>query len=614
MMAFDYKELGFKCGLEIHQRLDTDTKLFCRCATYADTEEPVASIERYQRAVAGETGHVDRSTSFESSRGREFRYRIFRKTTCLVDIDEEPPHHASQEALETALKIAAYLETKVPDEIEPMRKEVVDGSNPSAFQRSMMIGYDGRLHFGKSSIEIPSIFLEEESSGIEDTKGELAIYRTDRLGVPLIEIDTSPAISNPKEAKEIAMQIGLLLRLSGRVQRGIGSIRQDVNVSIKRGTRVEIKGVQELDRMDSIIEREVERQVNLVEIADELKKRKAHVGKASDLTHLFKGTESQIISNGIKENGVVLGVRLAMFKGLIGREINEGKRLGTEISDYAKKGGVKGIIHGDESMEKYKISAKELKDLEKELKLSKDDSFILIAAGKHMAEKAMEYAILRAELSMQGVPPETRATEPNSDTTRFMRPLPGGSRMYPETDILPIAPDKDAYMRMIKNRLSPEEIRKNLEADIGNRQLAEQMLWSYNYQSYLFIRENTKAQPSIIASILLEKFTELRRKGIAVDDIGNEALLEIFESYAKERITKPGIEELLKLVPNSKAEVDNYIKGKNLVRLTGREVEKLVKDNKGASAEETRNRLMAKYRLNVDGAELNSAIRKIFGE
>ena len=613
-MQFNYKELGFKCGLEIHQRLDTSTKLFCRCSTGQETAEPIMSVERYQRAVAGETGHVDRSTSFESGRKREFKYRVFRNTTCLVDMDEEPPHHASQEALETALRIAAYLDASVPDEIEPMRKEVVDGSNPSAFQRSMMIGYGGMLKFGKGSIEIPSIFLEEESSGIEDAKGEFAVYRTDRLGIPLIEVDTSPAISNPKEAKEIAMQIGLLLRLSGKVQRGIGSIRQDVNVSIKRGTRVEVKGLQELDRMDAIIEKEVERQVNLADIADELREKKASVGSPIDITKIFKGTQSQIIGNELKKNGVVLGTRLAKFKGVVGREINEGKRLGTEISDYAKKAGVKGIIHGDESMEKYSISGHELKELEKELKLSNDDSFILIAAERSVAEKAMEYAMLRAELSLQGVPPETRAAEPNSDTTRFMRPLPGGSRMYPETDILPINPDKDAYARMVKNKLSAEEIRKDLEADIGNRQLAEQMLWSYTYQSYLFLRENTTVQPNLIASILLEKFTELRRKGITIDEISNEALQSIFDNYSKSRITKLGIEELLKLVPKSKAEVSGYIKEKSLSRLSGKEVEKLVHDNKGPSAEETRDRIMAKHRLNVDGAELNIAIRKIFGE
>ena len=612
-MAFNYKELGFKCGLEIHQRLDTSTKLFCRCGTSIETEEPILNIERYQRAVAGETGHVDRSTSFESGRKREFRYRVFRKSTCLVDIDEEPPHGASQEALETALRIAAYLDTNVPDEIEPMRKEVVDGSNPSSFQRSMMIGYGGRLQFGKTSIEIPSIFLEEESSGIEDAKGELAVYRTDRLGIPLIEIDTAPTIANPKEAKEIAMQIGLLLRLSGKVQRGIGSIRQDVNVSIKKGTRVEVKGLQELDRMDAIIEKEVERQVNLVEIAEELKRRGASVGKAEDLTKIFANTKSQIISNGIKHNGVVIGAKLSKFKGQIGKEINEGKRLGTEISDYAKKGGVKGIIHSDESMEKYSISEKELKELEKELKLSDNDSFILIAAEKQTAEKAMEYALLRAELALQGVPPETRAAEPNSDTTRFMRPLPGGSRMYPETDILPINPDKDAYARMVKNKLSPEEIRKDLEKDIGNKQLAEQMLWSYNYQLYTYLRENTKVQPSIIASTLLEKFTELRRKGISVDEISNEALKAIFENYSEERITKLGIEELLKMVPRNKAEVSRCIREKNLERISGHAVEKLVKDNRGANADETRNRIMAKYRINVDGSELNSAITKIFG-
>ncbi len=612
-MALDYKELGFKCGLEIHQRLDTKTKLFCRCSTDSKDQNPIMEIERYQRAVAGETGLIDRSTSFESSRKREFRYKVFRNTTCLVDIDEEPPHSPNKEAIGTALRISAYVDADVPDEIQPMRKEVLDGSDPSAFQRSMMVAYGGKLQVGNRLINIPSVFLEEESSGIEDTKGEKATYRTDRLGIPLIEVDTDPSIANPAEAKEVAKQIGLLLRLSGRAQRGIGSIRQDVNVSIKRGTRVEIKGLQELDRMDSIIEKEVERQRNLVEIMDELNKRKASVGKPQDITKIFKDTKAAIIDNSIKSNGVVLGAKLNKFKGIVCREINEGKRLGTEISEYTKKGGVKGIIHSDENLEKYGLTEKEAEEIRAALKASEDDAFILIAAEQGAAEKSMGYALLRAGLAISGVPPETRNAEPNSDTTRFMRPLPGGSRMYPETDILPISIDPGSYAKMKKEKLSIQEISRKLEEEIGNKQLSDQMLWSHNFQTYNYIKENISVKPNVIAGILLEKLTELRRKGIPADEISAEVLLEIFKRYEKEKITRLGIEEVLKLLPKSPADIDRLIKTKGLSRFTKAEVEEIVRKNKGKDANDTRNRVMSKHRINVDGEELNSAIKKAFG-
>ncbi|MEM3859219.1 MAG: Glu-tRNA(Gln) amidotransferase subunit GatE, partial [Candidatus Micrarchaeaceae archaeon] len=317
-----YKDIGFMCGLEIHQRLATKEKLFCACKANLETDESIGEIRRRQRAVAGELGVIDASTQFESSKNRQFVYNTFEKETCLVDVDEEPPHDLNKEALGIALQIAAAFNAKVPDELEPMRKVVVDGSDPSAFQRTILVGYDGYVKVGSKKINVPSIFLEEESSGIEHSDRELVIYNVDRLGIPLVEIDTAPEISTPEEAKEAAKQIGLLLRLTGKVQRGIGTIRQDVNVSIKNGARTEIKGFQDLDSMPQVIDNEVERQLALLKVRDMVAKRKAAVGQAIDISHVFSSTKCGIIRKSLDSNGTVIGFALKGFKGALGYELN----------------------------------------------------------------------------------------------------------------------------------------------------------------------------------------------------------------------------------------------------------------------------------------------------
>jgi glutamyl-tRNA(Gln) amidotransferase subunit E len=422
----DYKALGFMCGLEIHQRLATEEKLFCSCATGVldKSVKPIATISRYQRAVAGELGSMDKSAEFEQSRGRAFTYNVFEDNTCLVDIDEEPPHDLNREALEIALSIASSMQMHLVDEIQPMRKGVIDGSDPSAFQRTMLVGLNGSIKVNKLNINIPLMSLEEESSGIASSTNSSVIYNTDRLAIPLVEIDTDANIPDPKTAKAVALYIGTMLRLTGKVQRGIGSIRQDVNMSIKDGARVEIKGVQELGLIDKYIENEVERQKNLIAIKSRLIKAKAKVGKAVDVTAVFTDTKSEIISDNLRNGGAVFAFMLSGFKGILGLEINPNRRLGTEISDYAKMAGVNGIIHSDEEMSKYSISDKELVDLREKLGIKMEDSFIIVAGKRETAIKAIELAVWRADYSLKGVPKETRMAYDNDNcTSKFLRPL-----------------------------------------------------------------------------------------------------------------------------------------------------------------------------------------------
>lgn len=610
MSELDYEKLGFRCGLEIHQRLATKKKLFCSCDAQILNDVPVAEIDRRQRAVAGELGKIDPSATFEASRKRKFVYNAFKTSSCLVETDEEPPHELNREALEIALMIAASLNAQVYSEFEPMRKEVVDGSDPSAFQRTLLIGQDGYLEFRRRRIKIAGIFLEEESSGIEYGDSSMVVYNVDRLGIPLVEIDTDPEIRTPEEAREAARQIGLILRLTGKVQRGIGSIRQDVNVSISGGARVEIKGFQELETMDKIIDSEIQRQLALIEICKTLRERRARAHAPVDVTHIFSKTNVRVLKKSIDSGGVVLASRLEGFEGVLGTEINPGRRLGSEISDYAKLAGVGGIIHSDEDWEHYGFEEHEIGALHQALGMRKGDALMLVSGPEKICREAATFANSRAEYAITGVPNETRRPDSKALITLFSRPLPGGARMYPETDVRPMALNAKEYEKAQEQIVNAGKIISMLEREIKNRQLEEQMLWSPYLGLFSEIIEKTGVPGGIVAPILLEKTTQVRRSGVEVERISSEAMVRIFEEYKKGRITKAAIEEILKEAPATGERVESVIRSKKLERISGRALEKLVREmGKELSRGETISRIMNKYRLSVDGEELNKLLK-----
>ena len=267
----DYKKLGFRCGLEIHQQLE-GKKLFCDCPTLNSREKPDIYFERRLRAVVGETGEIDIAAKYEMEKSKKFIYEADSRDCCLVEMDEEPPHSINKEAVDVVLQVALMLKAKIVDEIQVMRKTVIDGSNVSGFQRTALIAYDGIIETSKGNVRIPIVCLEEEAAQkIGETK-EHTKYRIDRLGIPLIEIATDTDIKDNYHAKEVAEKIGMILRSTGKVKRGIGTIRQDVNVSIKGKSRVEMKGFQDLRSIPNVIEKEVKRQLKLGKHSPEVRK------------------------------------------------------------------------------------------------------------------------------------------------------------------------------------------------------------------------------------------------------------------------------------------------------------------------------------------------------
>jgi Glu-tRNA(Gln) amidotransferase subunit E-like FAD-binding protein len=260
------KELGLKIGIEIHQQLETH-KLFCKCPSIIKKkdEKPDFIIKRRLRASAGEMGKVDAAAVHELEKGKYFVYHGYKDCTCLVELDEEPPREVNKEALQIAIQIAALLNAKIVDEVHFMRKIVIDGSNTSGFQRTALVATDGWVETSEGKISIPTILLEEEAAQIVERTEKYDIYNLSRQGIPLVEIGTGPDIKSPEGAKEAAEKIGMILRSTNKVRRGLGTIRQDVNLSIKGGARTEIKGFQEVKSIPLVIENEIKRQLQLTE-------------------------------------------------------------------------------------------------------------------------------------------------------------------------------------------------------------------------------------------------------------------------------------------------------------------------------------------------------------
>ncbi len=360
-----------KVGLEIHQQLATSSKLFCGCKPELFKEEPEITFLRRLRPTQSELGQVDPAAFFEFQKGVKILYEANRESSCLVEMDEEPPHPLNAEAVETVLTMALMMNAKPVDEVYVMRKTVIDGSNTTGFQRTCVIALDGWIKVGEKTIPIQHASLEEDAARKIGTEadGKIIRYRIDRLGIPLVEVATGPVIYSPAEAQEVALIIGRILRDTGKVIRGLGTIRQDLNVSIPNGALIEIKGVQELELISKAVEYEVQRQLNLLAIKEELKNRGIRPEDVNeeikDVTEVFKQTKCKVLRKALDKNQRVKAIKLPKFAGLLKKELMPNYRFGSEMADRARFWGrVGGIFHTDE-MPVYGVTAEEIEALKK---------------------------------------------------------------------------------------------------------------------------------------------------------------------------------------------------------------------------------------------------------
>ncbi len=541
-----------KCGLEIHQRLATGRKLFCNCSppgAEAADDEPSGLLKRRLRAVSGELGEIDPAAAFEAGRTREFHYQLFEDTTCLVEEDEQPPYEVDAAALEASLQVALLLGAKAIDEIHFMRKTVVDGSATGGFQRTGLVAVGGAVEAAGRRIGIQTVCLEEESAGIVEQHEGSATYRLDRLGIPLVEIATDASISSGEEARQTALAIGMMLRGTRKVARGIGTIRQDLNVSVEGGARVEVKGAQELELVGKIVENEAARQRWLLWIGKELAKRGVARKKTAvkSVVAAFAETSSNLLKNALEKRGTVVGLKLEGFAGLLGIEIMPGHRFGTELSDYAKAhAGVQGILHSDEDLGKYGISEAERQMVANGLGCAVGDAWVLCAGDETRGVRALAAVFERAMLAAEGtVPKETRRAV--GEISKFMRPLPGAARMYPETDVPPVAV---TAQRLEKARdalpQSPEKIIAGYCKMGLSKEAAAELLSSEQGALFEQVVEKTGADPVFAASTLLQTLKALKREGVAVEKIPSQEIISLFALIGKEKIVKSAVPEALR--------------------------------------------------------------------
>ena len=566
--------MALKAGLEIHQQLNCG-KLFCNCDA-SDIGKNLL-FRRKLHATSSEMGEVDIAAKTEQI--KLFTY-YNKSCNCLIYADEEPPRGPNEDAVRIALQFAKLVGAKVVEEMHFMRKVVVDGSNTSGFQRTGLIATGGEIEYNGKILELDQLCLEEDSCRHGDENHE---YLLDRLGIPLLEITTKPQLNDSKDVQSAAKAIGRLLRACN-VRRGLGTIRQDVNVSVNNGQRVELKGFQDLSSMPKVVENEVKRQTTLNKIE------KGNIDKVTVVNDCFK-----------EKKEFAQALRIDDWKGILGNK-NSPKnhvRMGKELADYAKRAGMNGIMHSDE-LPAYGIDGDETNRIKRKLKCKENDAFILIFGEEKKVKNAMNLMIER--IRTKGVPAEVRKVTPEN-LTKYLRPMPGASRMYPETDI---APFQISGINVSKPK-TLDEREKNLPLNdeeskqLVNRELDEK----FNYL-------NDKYEiPKLISRILLHTLPQLKDEGenISMGDL--EKVLDLFKDGV---LVKEGIPYALIQSSNNE---EIKINSGNIDDEVSEFIDDLIKDKvqfikeRGMGAVGAlMGPVMSEFRGKMDGGDINKILMK----
>jgi glutamyl-tRNA(Gln) amidotransferase subunit E len=541
-------------------------------------------FQRKLRAVKSELGEYDPAALFEKSKSKTIMYYSNPESSCLVEQDEEPPHNLDKDAKELVLVIASSLNSKIFSEVYPMRKTVIDGSNTTGFQRTMLFSQGGQIDVDGDKVGVQSICLEEDSAKLLGDKENIREYSLDRLGIPLVEIALDPVEGDPKKIKKIALSLGRLLRSTKKVTRGIGSIRQDVNISIKDGGGVvEVKGVQQLDQLERIIEFEAKRQHGLVKIAKKLKNSDFKgISKdidIFDITEDWSSCKSEIVQKALRDNSIIKAIKIENFSGMFGYSPYEGIRLGKEIGQLVKFYGIGGVFHSDE-LPNYGINNDDILIVKNILKIKENDAFLIIAAPSSKIDFAIDSIINRLVEAKKGVPAETRLATQTGETI-FLRPRPGASRMYPETDIPPILVTSDELENAEKNipkswDESLLELQKKYDL---NPQLSEQIFDSQYIELFEKIVKRTKVNPTFVASILCSTITNLERSGLNSNLLRNEDIVKSFQLLEEEKIAKESIEMIFKNIMDEKSQtIEEAMKNASIEAVNESDLEKIIEE------------------------------------
>lgn len=479
----DYNRIGFMSGLEVHQQLLTEKKLFCHCPAgiFHKDEEYDAEIIRHMRPTLSELGEYDGTALMEFKTKKEIVYRINNENACTYEVDDTPPFLVNREAIDKALQVAILSKYKIVGEVHITRKQYLDGSIPTGFQRTAILGVDGEIQLKNKKVRLIQLSVEEDSCREISDIGHRRIYKTDRLGMPLIETVTYPDMVNPDEVKEACDYIRFLNRSTGLVRTGIGAGREDVNVSCTGGTRVEIKGVAHTKWIPELTHIECFRQWSLLRMKDELLNRvkdpKSWKMSSENLDFNALKTDYKAIIDAKDAGFKLIAVKLPDFKGILSWFDQPGIMFAQEFSDRLKVIACiekPNMLHSE--MENQILDSADIDFIKNKLAINEEkDAFIVFWALQDDIKTALDTIEERCKLAFECIPNETRKSFENG-TTIFERVLPGADRMYPDTDSMPI-PLEGSYI---------DGLREKVIIDVNER-LAQMVKWGVPSDTYTYL-------------------------------------------------------------------------------------------------------------------------------
>jgi len=528
----DYEALGFKCGLEIHQQLLTEKKLFCRCPVQNRTDDTDMNILRHMRPTLSEMGTYDGTALMEFKTKKQITYQLYEETVCTYEMDDTPPFPINQKALDISLELTMLFGCSTVDELHVSRKQYLDGSIPTGFQRTAITGIDGEVPYRDGrTVRIRQISIEEDSCREMDDRGHNITFKTDRLGTPLVEVVTEPDIKHPSEVAEVASLLGRAMRGTMKVRRGMGATRQDVNVSIEGGSRVEIKGVPKLQWMEALTANEARRQKALLDIREELESRWVTEENLETIkklvTPIFSNTRWGPMAEAIKAGGEAGAVLIRGFHGILGRETQEHVPF---LHEFMGRVRVIACLDGepnllDMSALERVLRTDELRDLKVEIGWTNNDALVLVWGPKEDVLTAMDEIEIRAKESCVGVPNETRQAFADGTTT-FERILPGPDRMYPDTDHPPVAITKKRLEEIKRGMTEPSWTRENRYLEMGlPPKWASRLSYSNLWPDFEKAMANG-VEPKRAARAILVEGVDLRRKGVDLSEMDEQDALK----------------------------------------------------------------------------------------
>lgn len=565
MTEADYEKVGFKSGLEIHQQLYTDKKLFCRCPAGIYSENYDAEILRHMRPTLSELGEYDGTALMEFKTKKEIIYRINRNTVCTYEMDDTPPFLINEDALDIALGIGMLYNCKLVDELHIARKQYLDGSIPTGFQRTAIYAVDGWIPYKDRKVKIVQMSIEEDSCREVSDFSHNRIYLTDRLGMPLIETVTGPDMRFPKEVAEVGWICAKLVRSTHKVRRGIGAARQDVNVSVEGGTRVEIKGVPKIGMIPLLTHNEAMRQWNLLRLREELKNRgitpETFKAKNYDITSLIKKPHYVPLKNAVESKLKISCVVLKGFKELLRWQTQTDTYFSKEISDRVRVIAclttIPNLIHSDSRTDT--LSSSDWQKVKKHVEATDDDSLVIVWASEDDIQTAVNEIIIRAKEATIGIPSETRQAL-SDGTNGFERILPGADRMYPDTDLPPKQIEADR-IKKIQSRL-PEQFWKR---QVWYRELGippdtiDELSISKYAELFKKALNEWKINPVTAAVVLIQYPKRLSRSSFVIDSINEEMMSSILKAYADGKLTYDYILTAMKISSELGMFVDEII-------------------------------------------------------